>query len=193
MHDLIFPVPVPSVDSSVLLKQEELNTLQQFIFTNESGAKPLKLELVYRASRDGWNGHDCFSRCDSISPMVTVAYANNKKVGGYTETLWKGADDTYVKDEKAFLFSLSYKEKYEIKIPEEAIIISINNNHLFRYGDGRDIMLDANCNISTSSYTTFPTSYKFDKFQTVNDTSKSYLFGSFNFKVDEIEAFRVVQ
>jgi hypothetical protein len=52
--------------------------------------KQVKLELLYRASRDGWQGQDFHSRCDNKGATVTVIECTGGFVfGGYADVSWK--------------------------------------------------------------------------------------------------------
>ncbi len=49
----------------------------------------LKLELVYRASRDGWCATDFHSKCDNNGATVTVIKSTGGYVlGGYADLPW---------------------------------------------------------------------------------------------------------
>jgi len=65
-----------------------------------------KLELLYRASDDGWESEDFHSRCDNKGPTVTVIKCTDGYIfGGFTSTAW-ASTDTYVACPDAFIFSL---------------------------------------------------------------------------------------
>ena len=44
--------------------------------------------LLYRASRDGFNGSAFHERCDNIGPTVTVVKSGANVFGGFTERAW---------------------------------------------------------------------------------------------------------
>ena len=44
--------------------------------------------LLYRASRDGFNGSAFHERCDNIGPTVTVVKSGSNVFGGFTERAW---------------------------------------------------------------------------------------------------------
>jgi hypothetical protein len=73
-------------------------------------SKAQKLELKYRASRDGFSSSDFHSHCDGIANTLTVIKAKSGNVfGGFTEQEWHSRG-VFVADSKAFLFSLVNKK-----------------------------------------------------------------------------------
>jgi len=67
-----------------------------------------KLELLYRASNDGWSGEDFHSKCDNKGPTVSVfKCTGGYSFGGFTSTPW-ASTNVFVAcaDSSAFVFSL---------------------------------------------------------------------------------------
>lgn len=61
------------------------------------------------------------------------------------------------------------------------------------FGKGHDIKISSNCNFNSESYTNMGHTYQLPAGVFVNsEEAKSYLGGAFNFKVIEIEVYRVV-
>jgi len=59
------------------------------LLQESSSGKQAKLELLYRASRDGWRGQDFHSRCDNKGATVTVIKCTGGFVfGGYADRPW---------------------------------------------------------------------------------------------------------
>ena len=50
----------------------------------------VSVELLYRASRDGWAASSFHSSCDNEGPTVTVIKSGNYIFGGYSEGEWDG-------------------------------------------------------------------------------------------------------
>ena len=70
-----------------------------------------KLELKYRASRDGFSSSDFHSHCDGIANTLTVIKAKSGNVfGGFTEQEWHSRGG-FITDPNAFIFSLVNKEE----------------------------------------------------------------------------------
>jgi len=54
---------------------------------------PTKLQLLHRASVDGWKALDFHSRCDNKGPTITVIKCTGGYVfGGFTSTAWASAN-----------------------------------------------------------------------------------------------------
>jgi hypothetical protein len=70
--------------------------------------KQTKLELLYRASRDGWRATDFHSKCDNKGATVTVIKSTGGYVyGGYIDLAW-ASNGQYRSSSNAFLFALQY-------------------------------------------------------------------------------------
>lgn len=65
------------------------------------------IELIYRASRDGWTPERFHSLCDGRGETITIIKSSkNYLSGGYTSKPWRSSGG-YIKDENAFLFQLT--------------------------------------------------------------------------------------
>jgi len=65
-----------------------------------------KLELLYRASYDGWEGEDFHLRCDNKGPTVTIIKCMDGYVfGGFTSTAW-ASTSWFAACADEFIFSL---------------------------------------------------------------------------------------
>lgn len=77
---------------------------------------PTRMELLYRASRDGWKPRDFHSRCGDESPMTITLFrvsngsrATDSVVGGFSSASWNPSgrsDSPYKYAPEAFLFML---------------------------------------------------------------------------------------
>ena len=142
------------IDSNILKK--ELITENFFIFTKLKEIyaynRYIKLNLIYRASRDGDLAKDFHFKCDFIGPNLTIIKTDKKYIfGGFTIKTWKhlfkdvNNEDpecgTELKDEQAFGFSLNKNKIYENGKPDEGIIYCNSNygpcfkNYFFKIFD----------------------------------------------------------
>ena len=142
------------IDSNILKK--ELITENFFIFTKLKEIyaynRYIKLNLIYRASRDGDLAKDFHFKCDFIGPNLTLIKTDKKYIfGGFTIKTWKhlfkdvNNEDpecgTELKDEQAFGFSLNKNKIYENGKPDEGIIYCNSNygpcfkNYFFKIFD----------------------------------------------------------
>jgi len=150
--------------------------------------KPWK--LLYRGTRDGFKQAQLKQRSQGISPTITLIRARSGNVfGGFLSTPRMFDDSGYKADAIAFLFSVTFEEKYEIKTRKNAFFEW--PGLLIDFGGGGDIQIYEDCNIIGNNYTKFPNHYSCPKFQSF-EHGKTYLAGSEKFFVDEIEVFEVV-
>ncbi|CAF1022504.1 unnamed protein product [Brachionus calyciflorus] len=148
-------------------------------------------ELIYRASRDGFNSDDFHFKCDNVSRTLTIIQTKDNYIfGGYTEQTWS-QNGEMKKDNDAFIFSLVNKEKNPIKIPIKNNTIAICCYKGFgpTFGGGHDISLVSNSNVIPKSYSNLGCSFKHAKYEYFSDQAQNFLAGSFRFLVSEIEVF----
>lgn len=100
------------ISRSVIVDSEQAAQLLSWVHESEDAAgrgrqKWLRLELVYRASRDGWLASD-FHRCsDGHRATVTVVKSSGGFIfGGYADAPWHSANAPIASPGGAFLFSL---------------------------------------------------------------------------------------
>ena len=106
----------------------------------------------------------------------------------YTEQSWSGQYCN--NDENAFIFSLINKLNKPLKMkcirPESAIYCSLNLGPNFGLSD---FEIDNNSNINSDSKSNLGESYKHPDYDYGSNEAKSFLAGSYNFKVLEIEVY----
>ena len=154
-----------------------------------------KLELKYRASRDGFKASDFHSHCDGIPNTLTVIKAKSGNIfGGFTEQEWH-SECEFVTDPKAFLFSLVNKEEKPFKVlcsneGEQAICCNSKLGPCFG-GEGdyiKDICIRTDANIKTS-FCDFGYSYQHPDYLKDTDKANNILAGSLKFETLEIEVY----
>jgi hypothetical protein len=146
----------------------------------------VKLELLYRASHDGWQGQDIHSRCDANGATVTVIKCTGGFVfGGYADAPWHSSGG-YSQSPKAFLISLhSPNGVGSVKLPrvhnhQYAIIGHPSYGPTF--GGGHDLHV-ANCaNSNTSSHTNLGHAYQLPPGQSAG----TFFTGGQNFQAAEV-------
>jgi len=99
----------PASDSVILSRQQETRIC---LWVAAQKKHPVKLQLLYRASRDGWKGRDFHSRCDNKGATITVIKRTDQSgnvlgriFGGYADVAWNS--NGVVTDPSAFVFSMS--------------------------------------------------------------------------------------
>ena len=122
------------------------------------------------------------------SLLVLVKTKKGHRFGAYTSLNFQPREhseiivDVTKNDDKAFLFSLDKKEKYQIKNSENAIIC--DENIAFMMGDGDLVIKDQF--MKKPSVTDFPKSFEGDSSNKLGLT-----FGDKEFVVEELEVYQV--
>ena len=176
------------LSSSILQETEnikDLMTLCEFSVDQ-------KWNLIYRASQDGFKAANFHSKCDNKpNTLVIVKSQNGNVFGGYTEQSWTGErDNLYKADSKSFIFSLINNDKKPLKInwsQNEGIYCRKLIGPTF--GGGPDIRIEDESNKYTNSSSNLGHSYIHPDYPKGSKEANSFLAGSFNFQVDEIEVF----
>ncbi len=93
------------------MTKDEYDLISNWISPN----KKIKINLLYRASRDGDKCKDFHDRCDNKGSTFCIFYLENGyKIGGYTSISWQNNRGNK-KDPNAFICSITNKEKYELR------------------------------------------------------------------------------
>ena len=67
----------------------------------------LKLNLLYKGTRDGFRASDFHSRCDEKGPTICIIKSDNGNTfGGYTDLSWKQINTYIPGDSRSFIFQL---------------------------------------------------------------------------------------
>ena len=176
-------------DSQTLSPQQHSQILSWL--PESSGGKQVKLELLYRASRDGWQCQDFHSRCDSKGATVTVIKCTGGFVfGGYADVSWHSGN-SWPQSAQAFLFSLHSPSRVgPVKLPlfqNHQHAIYCGSSYGPTFGGGHDLYV-ANCAKSTtSSYTTLGHTYQLPPGQ----SAQTFFTGSHTFQAAEVEVYQV--
>ncbi len=129
--------------NSLILNEEEYLSLAEMINSTKGN-------LLYRATRDGFEAQEFHTRCDGKSNTITIKNNLNYVFGGYASSAWNSSG-TWINDPNAFLFSLrrnglSLKDKFMTKKPEYSLLGKWNYGPTF--GSGFDIHI---CNQSNTN------------------------------------------
>jgi hypothetical protein len=188
-EEWMLSIAASMIDSQTLSPQQHDQILSWL--PESSGGKQVKLELLYRASRDGWQGQDFHSRCDSKGATVTVIKCTGGFVfGGYADVSWHSGN-SHSQSAQAFLFSLhSPSGVGPVKLP----LVQNHQNAMYcaaswgpTFGGGHDLHV-ANCaNSSTSSCTNLGHTYQLPPGQ----SAQTFFTGSHHFQAAEVEVYQV--
>ena len=177
-------------ESNILLgskrEKEFLNKIYEW-----SGYK--KMELIYRASRDGFTSNSFHHKCEFQGPTICL-YQNDKGYifGGYASIPWTSNGGT-LKAKNCFIFTLTNIHNTEpTKFPNKENDISLFHHPDYGpcFGNYNDIDIRADFK-NNDSYTSFPCNYK--------DTlgkGKTIFTADFNnevnqYKLKEVEVFKL--
>eukprot|EP00483_Globobulimina_turgida_P009540 UN09559 len=145
---------------------------------NDNGALEFScLDLIYRASVDGWGSSDFHKKCDNKSNTITIIHNRADNIfGGYASIPWT-QDSGYKSDDKALIFLIKSSTNLNPQIfglkvsttaetPWRAVHhYDCTQNWMFGFGDGHDIGIHSNSNnnyesrVWTSYYNTPTTFY----------------------------------
>lgn len=157
------------------------------------------LTLLYRGSRDGFKSSDFHAKCDNIPNTLAIIKSKSNIFGGFTTQTWEPSN-TYKEDPDAYLFSLENKLNTPLHMrflseqkPCNAIYCGANYSVTFGAGlfGKSDLYISSNANSNRDSLSNLGFSYKFDKYARGSDEARSFLAGSANFQISEIEVFSV--
>ncbi len=142
-------------DSSIVKLEDEDTIMTWF------EKKPSQFNKLLDSKIDGDSTNAFENKCAKKCPtMVFVKTTNGYRFGGFTTILW--TNGSYGKDNKAFLFSLDRKEKYNIT--DENYANYLSSGSFFQFG-GCALRLYNNCTsnksnyVDTNSFTTVPANY----------------------------------
>jgi len=146
-----------------------------------------KWNLIYRASQDRFETVDFHSKCDNKpNTLVVIKSTNGNVFGGYSEQTWNHIG-TYKADPNSFIFSLINKLNKPIKMKcSQNDGIYCNSSYGPTFGGGHDLHIADKSNTNTSSYSNLGCSYTHPY---GSNEAKSFLAGSYNFQVTEIEVY----
>ena len=153
-----------------------------------------KWTLLYRGSENGFGANDFHSKCEGKSNTLTIIKVNGTSniFGGFTSAAWDSSGQ-YKQDANAFIFSLVNQDKTPLKMkitqPQYTIFCHSSYGPIFGGGSGHDILIASNSNSNTTSNSNLGQAYKHPQYAQGTPQSQSFLAGSYNFQVNEIEVY----
>ncbi len=148
--------------------------------------------LLYRATRDGFEGTAFHAKCDDKENTITIIKTNGDYVfGGYTAANWSSNSTEFKEDSKAFIFSLRRTGilcyyKFKVKYAKSAIVARPGSGPAFGNND-IDIMENSNIYDANCACLGYTYDYPPD-----NGDAQTFLAGSYtNFLTTEIEVYQI--
>ena len=168
------------IDSQII-RYDELSIIDEGLMTKFT-KKVKKYELLFRATRDGFQAKKFHEKCDGKSYTVTfVVTSIGRRFGGFTDQTWD-QNSGYKGGSNGFIFSLDNKEVYYNKNSSYAIYCSSSYGPTF--GSGYDFYLCDNCNTNKSSYNNSDSGYEAH--------GKQYVMAGTNyFYVKDYEVYKI--
>lgn len=180
------------IDYSKILRDQsasELITLCEFDTEQ-------KWKRIYCGSEDGFRACDFFTNCQNFGQTLTVIESTNGCIfGGYASQKWNHG---FVDDGNAFLFSLVNPTSNPMKIKcddaKHALYVNRSTNEGRKRGPtfgalgnyGFDLCIKSESNQYARSYSNLGLTYGRHLF---NLNSQTFLTGSYQFQLKEIEVF----
>ncbi|CAF3659459.1 unnamed protein product [Rotaria sordida] len=186
LHSLIDKLTEIPFPNGTLLQKEHCKKLNEFY-----GKTNQRWELIYKATRDGFDADIFHSRCNNKGPTMTIIQSNNNYLfGGYTTIPWT-SDGSYKNDTTAFLFTLTNPHnlpptKYLINPGNAGNAVYHNSGYGPTFGTGHDIHLANYSNSNNSSFTNFNHGY----LDTTGKRNNTFT-GARNFTTSDIEVFKL--
>lgn len=155
------------------------------------------VRLLYRASRDGWDGKSFHRLCDGRGSTLTIIKSTGGYIfGGYLGASWNSTSTgSYIPCKDAFLYTLNN----HAGLPPVKLGIKAESKYAACgradwgpvFGGGHDICVLNNANVKNSSYTNVGDSYHCPSGITFTSTGKTFLTGTCNYQSSEVEVFEI--
>jgi len=181
-----------SFDSKIITEPQDTSLIKKWL---SPFGKYVRLELLYRGSRDGFDPKIFHSKCDPYYSTLTIAKSKEKKTfGGFSDESWRVPNTTnyfynnFVRSDNCWVFSLDHREKYPIKTRcKEAIYAHSDYGPTFGSGP-HDLYLNLSAN-GTDCTSSLGISYECGWLNVAEKHNR--LAGANKFTIKEIEVFAV--
>ena len=185
----LYDISPASLPPKINLDSSLIDYIQaEFLFKciNDSGFSHPRLDLRYRATRDGDNNFH--NICNGIKNNVVIikAYETGAIFGGVSKNEWL-SNGTYSNDSKAFLFSLTKFRKFPVQKAHWATY-NVEKVYSIVYGYPDDIKIFEGFLSNKKNMSKLGESYN----DPINPVEPNYLVDIANFTVEEIELFEMV-
>ena len=186
------------LNETILGRLKTYKMIDSLIISNHSEQKQLlslcefpidqERKLIYRASQDGFEAISFHTKCDrKPNTLIIIKSTNGNVFGGYTEETWNHSNK-YKADPNSFIFSLINKTNKPIKMKSAENVIDCDQRYgpVFGFNDFR-IADKSNSNLE--SFSNLGSSYIHPDYTKGSKEARSFLAGSYNFQVAEMEVY----
>ena len=164
------------LESKIISEKDEKDLILKWINPKSN----IKLTLLFQSSRDGDRLSTFYNKVSNKSSILIIIKSNyGYRFGGYTTLNFQNTNN-YKQDEKAFIFSIDKKKKYNNTQAQYAIY---TQSSYFAFGGGHDFYINDQFK-TNSNYCGFPCSYS-------GGEQNEFNGGNSNFTVIECEAYHV--
>ena len=177
------------MDSHIVASEQETEQIKTWLAEVNKTSEP---ELLYCASRDGWNASDFHSKCNNKGATITVVKTSEGYVfGGYADQSW-ASSGSWKSSNEAFLFSLKCHgglgpTKMKLKSGQSAYATYNYSDYGPAFGRGDDICIGANGNSLKTGCANIGYSYELPS----GASNNYFLTDNSSFNVAEVEVFKV--
>ena len=173
-----------SISNSAFLTDEDKVLLSEWI----DPVKVIRFSALFNSSKDGASSSTFHYYCDGAFPTITVVYdTQSRKFGGYTTQSWSESKvgSSGCRDEFAFIFSLSNKQKYGLNDKFYTQAIYRSNSYGPIFGGGHDLLIANGCTGNSSSSVN-KSSYNTGNYNLLGGSSST------SFQVTYYEVYKVI-
>ena len=161
----------------IIIDEEEKKLICDWISLD----RKVKMELLYKATRDGDSSSSFHNKCNGKSPTLTlVKTSNGYRCGGFTSLPWDSFRD-YKEDNDAFVFSMDTRSKY---MSTDSKSVCCHSDYGPTFGGGYDLYLANGFLTSANNYCNCPSTYKTMKRSELTG-------GDYYFKEKECEVYQI--
>ena len=175
-------------ESKMLGSKQPMQLIKLCEFDLNDGFK-----LLYRASEHGFGSNDFHLKCDGHANTLKIFKANGFIFGGFSSVTWDSTS-LYKPDANAFLFSLTNKDnqacKMKIDPDQHQNAIYCDAEYGPTFDNGHAIYISSNANTNTYSNSNLGYTYKHPQYEHGTSEAQTFLAGSSNFLLSEIEVYQ---
>ena len=114
--------------------------------------------------------------------------------GAYTDISQAGGATYKAGNGNSFLFKYTQSNQFhKLKCIRKDKEVYHHSSYLSTFGGGHDLNIRDDCNVNTNSYSDLGSTYESNGYAYKSTEAKSYLAGSYNFTVLEMEVFKIIE